>query len=133
MTEAVSRLWGWEQAKEMIPDLKAIWRIRYPNERDPEFERILFRAYGIAEEDMVWIDRPMTLESVIGVTPMWHNQAPHTAHPEIIAVWERLRSSLADVRGDSPRRLFVSRRRGTAGTAATFPTSRRCSSPTASR
>jgi capsular polysaccharide biosynthesis protein len=121
MTETISRLWGWQLAKARIPDLKAIWRIRYPNERDPEFERILFGAFGIDESDMVWLDRPVTLESVVGVTPMWHNQVPHTVHPEIETVWERLRNALGDVRVDSPRRLFISRRQGMARNCRNLP------------
>ena len=112
MTEVISRLWGWDAAKESIPDLKAIFRIRYPAERDPALERRVFEAYGIPRDDVVWVDEPVWLESVVAATPMWHNQFPHYVHPDLAEVWGRLRDHLrtpSDRTGPS-RRLFVSRR-----------------------
>ncbi|MEO7000107.1 MAG: glycosyltransferase 61 family protein [Terracoccus sp.] len=111
-TEAISRLWGWDEAKRRIPDLKAIWRIRDPNDHNPQLERELYGAYGIAERDMLWVDRPVWLESVVGVTPMWHNQFPHYVHPDMAKVWDRIAAGLADTPVDPPSRVFVSRRAG---------------------
>jgi hypothetical protein len=59
MTEVVGRLWGWHRAKAEIPDLKAIFRIRFAGERDPVLERRIFTAFGIQEEDIVWVDHPV--------------------------------------------------------------------------
>ena len=80
MTEQLARLWGWPE-QEQIPDLKLVFRIRYPNERKPVLERRLFTAFGVAPEDIVWIDRPIYFESVVAATPMWHNPVPHYVHP----------------------------------------------------
>jgi capsular polysaccharide biosynthesis protein len=109
LTETVARLWGWDVAKKQDPDLKAIWRIRYPNERDPSLERTLFGAYGIAEEDMVCVDHPVWLDSMVGVTPMWHNHSPYYVHPEIEETWRRIAAGLAVDPGFSARKIFVSR------------------------
>ncbi|WP_166849836.1 DUF563 domain-containing protein [Isoptericola sp. BMS4] len=110
MTEVVSRLWGWDRAKQDAPDLRAIFRIRYPHERDPWLERLVFSAFGIRPEDITWVDRPVYLESMYGATPMFHNSAPHYVHPEIRAVWERIRDGLRDDSAPSWDRIFVSRR-----------------------
>jgi capsular polysaccharide biosynthesis protein len=121
MTEVVSRLWGWDQAKREIPDLKAVFRIRYEDERVPVLEQRVLGAYGIATEDVVWVHEPVWLESVVGATPMFHNQVPHYVHPDLLGVWDRLRDSfLAEaaateggIAGDFGRsggqRIFVSR------------------------
>jgi capsular polysaccharide biosynthesis protein len=109
MTEVVSRLWGWDVAKARIPDLKAIFRIRFPNERDPWLERRIFSAYGIPAGDIVWVDEPVWLEAAVGATPMWHNQHPHWVHPEIAQIWARLRDGIANVGVEPRRRVFVSR------------------------
>lgn len=84
--------------------------MRYPNERVPILEQRLFQAYGIAAEDIVWVDEPVWLESVVAATPMWHNAIPHYVHPDLRSVWERLRTSLADPAGGLSERIFVSRR-----------------------
>ncbi len=117
LTEVMSRLWGWDEAKRQIPDLKPIFRIRYPDERVPVLEQRIFGAYGIALDDIVWAHEPVWLESVVGATPMWHNQTPHYVHPQIKSVWDRIRDSLlsegtAPVEGfdaSGGRRIFVSR------------------------
>lgn len=109
MTEVMSRLWGWDAAKAAFPELKAIFRIRYPNERDPALERRIFRAYGIAEEDIVVADEPVFLDSVVAATPMWHNQVPHYVHPQIRDVWERVGAALVDPGAPEYDKIFVSR------------------------
>ena len=46
MTEVVSRLWGWDEAKRRNPELKVVFRPR--PDKDPGTERALFSAYGLA-------------------------------------------------------------------------------------
>ncbi|HYO20507.1 MAG TPA: glycosyltransferase 61 family protein [Dermatophilaceae bacterium] len=115
-TEVLSRLWGWDEAKRQFPELKAIWQIPTSKDRDPQLERQLFRAYGIDEEDMVWTDRPVWLSSVVGVTPMWHNNPPHYVHPGMAQVWKRIGANLAEDPGFEASRIFVSRRASLART-----------------
>lgn len=113
VTEVLSRLWGWEEAKRDCPELRAIFRIRHPNERDPLLERRLFKAYGIQESDITWISEPTWLESVYAATPMWHNAAPHYVHPDLEVTWQRVSDGLtrSAARDVAPvDRLFVSRR-----------------------
>jgi capsular polysaccharide biosynthesis protein len=110
-TEVVSRLWGWDAAKAAIPDLKAIVAINYENQRDPTLERRLFGAYGIAADDIVCVDRPVLLESLVSAMPMWHNAEPHFVHPGMVDVWKRLTDGLLDPAGPVYDRVFVSRGR----------------------
>lgn len=109
ITEVVSRLWGWDRAKAEIPDLKAVFRRRYPNERFPALELSLFTAYGIERDDIVWLDEPVWLSSVVTATPMWQNDLPYFVHPAIETTWQRLRTLAGPLDG-RPRRIFVSRR-----------------------
>jgi capsular polysaccharide biosynthesis protein len=107
-TEVLSRIWGWDRAKELIPDLKVILR-KHPKAAEPRLERRFFEAYGIAPEDIVWTDRPVYLESVVSASPMWHNAHPYYAHPGMRKVWERLGRALVDPSASAPERIFVSR------------------------
>ncbi len=113
ITEVVSRLWGWPVAKERLPHLKAIFRRRFPNEREPELEVTLLQAYGISRDDIVWVDEPVWLSSVVAATPMWQNAVPYFVHPKITATWSRIREGLLG-RGSTtvmqPELIFVSRR-----------------------
>jgi capsular polysaccharide biosynthesis protein len=113
MTDVVARLWGWQDAKREFPDLKAIFRIRHPNEREPALEKLLFAAAGIPKEDIVWIDEPVTVNSLVGAAPMFHNNVPHFVHPGILEVWGRMTDALTDPTvKDRHEKLFVSRRPG---------------------
>lgn len=110
MTEVVSRLWGWDQAKREFPALKAIWHTGSSPEHDRELERQVFRAYGIDEQDLVCVDRPVLLNRVVAVTPMWHNNPPHYVHPDMAGTWKRIGSGLATDAVSEVPKVFVSRR-----------------------
>jgi capsular polysaccharide biosynthesis protein len=113
LTESVARLRGWYVAKQRIPDLKLVFRTRFPNERDLVLERRIFNAFGIDESDIIWSDRPVFLESVVAATPMWHNQVPFYVHPEIkMSVWDVIADRLVDPDAPNFLRIFVSRQSG---------------------
>ena len=109
MTEVVSRLWGWDEAKRRNPGLKVVFRPR--PEKDPGVERALFAAYGIAESDVVAVSEPVWVDSVVSASPMWHNAEPYFVHPDLTDTWARLSEGL--LRHATPvetgPRLFVSR------------------------
>ncbi|MGH3510005.1 MAG: glycosyltransferase family 61 protein [Nocardioidaceae bacterium] len=110
-TEVISRLWGWDRAKQEIPELKALFHLTPGSTRRPRLEIELLKAFGIAESDIVWVNEPVWLESVVSATPMWHNEAPHYVHPEIATIWSRLSKGLLPAPpGPTADRLFVSRR-----------------------
>jgi capsular polysaccharide biosynthesis protein len=115
MTEALSKLWGWWPAKEADPSLKILCRLHPVRQETTETraEATLFPAFGIAPEDIVWVDGPVSVTSLVGCTPMWHNAPPFYAHPRIVDTWDRIRTGLI---GDGPvagaSRIFVTRRVG---------------------
>lgn len=121
-TEVVSRLWGWAEAKRRHPDLKVLllhWRHEYdwytPGRTPPKLPGRFFEAYGIAPEDIVWTDRPVTVDGLIGATPMWHQTEPFYVHPELEETWERLAHGFTGGDPDSGpvhERVFVSRGAG---------------------
>lgn len=107
-TEVLCRLWGWEQAKREIPDLKVLFHTG--RGKAGGLERRLFTAYGIAESDLVASDGPVRLRSVVGASPMWHNKEPHYVHPDIQEVWSRMTAGLlGDGQPSTHERIFVSR------------------------
>ena len=110
-TEVISRLWGWDTAKRENPALKAIFHLKPHSRKVPSLEKALFTAYGIAEDDIVWVNEPVWLSSVTSATPMWHNETPHYVHPDMVDTWRRLGDSLARGVQEAPRpeRIFVSR------------------------
>lgn len=108
MAEVISRLWAWDVAKDNCPDLKAIYRQSAIPER-AEVDREVLRAFGIPNEDIVAVDRPVFLESVYSATPMWHNQTPHSVHPDMTTVWRRMRDNLVDPTVAGAPHIFVSR------------------------
>jgi capsular polysaccharide biosynthesis protein len=112
MTEALARLWGWWPAKEADPSLKILCR-RQPNKETPGLEAILLPAFGIAPEDIVWIEGGVSVERLVGATPMWHNTSPFYAHPGISDTWNRLRSGLIGSEPvDGAARIFITRSLG---------------------
>jgi capsular polysaccharide biosynthesis protein len=108
MTEVISRLWAWDVAKAACPDLRAIYRISGDPDR-AKVDREVFRAFGIADDDIVGVDRPVQLRSVYSGTPMWHNSSPHSVHPGITEVWQRMRQNLVRDLAPTGGRIFVSR------------------------
>ncbi len=108
MTETLSRLWGWDIAKRENPGLKALFRSRFPD-REPELEIRLLTAYGIAREDIVWVDDPCWVDSISSASPMFHNQIPHYIHPQALDIYQRMGDHLYDSQAPSYERVFISR------------------------
>lgn len=113
LVEALPKLWGWDAAKEVLPDLKLLRRPS-PRTRVPDPTDELLTAFGIAEADIVTVAGPVRVETLVGATPMLHAKNPYHAHPEVTKVWSRVRSGL--LRGHEadpgPRRIFVTRHTG---------------------
>ena len=109
-SEVVPRLWGWDEAKRQIPDLKAFFYTRPHRPGHGRLERTLFSAFGIAEEDLVGVEEPVSLRSVVSASPMWQNQEPFYAHPDLRETWSKLTAGLLAGRAPATQeRIFVSR------------------------
>jgi capsular polysaccharide biosynthesis protein len=109
LTESISRLWGWDEAKRRYPDLKALYRIRDISKVNERFERRLMTAFGIDAGDIVAVDEPVYVNSLVTATTMWHNADPHYVHPALTEVWDRITRNLADPAAPTYDRVFVSR------------------------
>jgi capsular polysaccharide biosynthesis protein len=109
LTEVVSRMWGWAEAKRRLRDLKVLFHPR--RHFDPKVEHALFSAFGIADEDVVPVAGPVEVSSVVSATPMWHNAEPHYVHPGIAETWERIGAGLRPHESgvETSPRIFVSR------------------------
>lgn len=117
MTEVVSRMWGWDEAKRRLPGVKVLFHPR--QEFDPKVERAVFAAFGIVDDDVVRVKGAVEVGSVVSATPMWHNAEPHYVHPDLAEVWDRIGAGLrAHESGvETSPRIFVSRSDATANNA----------------
>ncbi len=111
MTEQVSRLWAWEEAKRREPGLKALLLRRGTNELRP-YEVELLSGAGIDAEDILFSHRPVRVERLLCATPMFSQ--PAYLHPEITELWDQMadRLTLSVDQRDRPSRVFCSRKIG---------------------
>jgi capsular polysaccharide biosynthesis protein len=107
MTEQLSKLWAWREAKAADPALKALMLERRPLQ---DFEPVLFAAAGIDPADLVVPGHPVRVERLVSPTPMFSQ--PEYVHPDLPAVWDEVSGNLAAQAPDRdyPRRFFCSRR-----------------------
>jgi capsular polysaccharide biosynthesis protein len=114
LTEVVSRMWGWDEAKRRMPGLRVLVHPR--PDFDNVVERSVLAAFGVGADDVVTVKGPVEVSSVVSASPMWHNAEPHYVHPDLAAVWARIGNGLRRHESDvetSPR-IFVSRSEATA-------------------
>lgn len=109
LTDQLSRLWAWRQAREAEPDLKALLVKNRQHVLHP-FEVALYGAMGIPAADLLLVDGPVRVERLLCATPMFSQ--PRYVHPAITAVWDEAARGLAAAAPERtyPDRIFLSRR-----------------------
>jgi capsular polysaccharide biosynthesis protein len=109
MTEHLSRLWAWPEAKAADPDLRALVSSGPLHPELAEWQVALYEAAGVAREDIVTIREPVVVDRLVAATPMF--SMPTYAHPGIAEVWDRIAAALEpQAEGiDVPERIFVTR------------------------
>jgi len=110
MTEQLSRMWAWAQAKQADPGLKALTSIARNTTEVPSWQVDLLGVAGIDEDDIVTFVDPVRVEKLVAATPMF--SMPSYVHPRIEDLWNDIgRKLAAGARaGAYPSRIFVSRR-----------------------
>lgn len=110
MTEQLSRMWAWRQAKLQYPELKALLSVARNATGMPSWQVELLGAAGIEVNDLVTFADPVRVERLVAATPMF--SMPSYVHPAIENLWNDVGRTLsAGARGgDYPSRVFVSRR-----------------------
>jgi capsular polysaccharide biosynthesis protein len=111
-SEQLSRLWAWPAAKAADPDLRLLVS-RGPKRQEPtEWELEFFEAAGVSRADVVSFSRPVVVERLVGVTPMF--SMPSYVHPDIADTWNRIGDAL-ERRSTMPPagpRVFLTRQPG---------------------
>ena len=109
ITEQLSRLWAWSDAKQAAPELKAVMALNSGRELAP-FEIELFSAAGIDSKDLVFVRGPVRVETLVAATPMFSQ--PAYVHPDIDQLWARVSEALSKDAPEKqyPRKVFCSRR-----------------------
>lgn len=115
MTEQLSRLWGWREAKQAHPELKAIIGVyvgRHGGREMAPWQFELLEAAGVDRSDVVVIREPTRVEHLVSAAPLL--SMPDYVHPDIARTWRSVGDALAATApaAATPRRIFVSRRGG---------------------
>lgn len=112
MTETVSRIWSWEEALRLDPDVRVLLT---PTPKRPhlvEYELQFYEACGIPRDRITYAEEPVRVERLISGSPMF--SLSDFVHPRIVeaydAVGDRLAATVTDTERAWPRRFFVSRR-----------------------
>ena len=113
LSEQMSRLWALHDAKSQHPDLKILLGRRPGHDSALPFEKAILAAFGIGDDDITLIDRPVRVERLLAGTPMF--SMPHYASPRIADVWGAVGPVVAASAGPepTPRRFFCGRERKT--------------------
>ena len=110
MTEQVSRLWAWQQAKRAEPGLKVLRSLRDPGTDISAHELAIFRSVGIDASDVVLFEGAVRVERLVAATPML--SMPEYVHPDIREVWNAIGRRLATSapNREYAKRIFCARR-----------------------
>ena len=110
MTEQIPRLWAWDAAKELQPDLKALISLRADRRELSAWQKALLGAAGIAERDITTFKRPVHVDRLLAGTSLF--SMPSYVHPDLALTWDRIGDSLAAPTCQSlfGERIFVSRK-----------------------
>jgi len=113
LSEQISRLWAWESAREMYPDLRILLSNRHGHRTAQPFEYEILEAFEVAREDVVVIDGSARVERLVAATPML--SMPEYVSPRIAATWNRIAVAVSQRADDRPlpRRFFCGRRKET--------------------
>jgi capsular polysaccharide biosynthesis protein len=104
LTETLSRFWGWR------PGLRALV---FDDAGDlPGWQWDLLAAGGIERGDVHVATGPVTVETLVGATPMFSR--PSYAHPDLRATYDAAGAALGAraTRGTWPEKVFLTRRPG---------------------
>ncbi|KAA1418087.1 glycosyltransferase family 61 protein [Mumia zhuanghuii] len=111
-TEVVSRLWGWDRARQEHPDLRPIVSLR-PGQHDaPGFLRMILDAYGIDSTTLVVqpSDQALEVDTLYAADPEFEN--PRFVAPEVTETWARIHAGFDDVVPPiRSERIFIARGR----------------------
>ena len=111
ITEQLSRLWAWQQAKAEIPGLRVVTALN-KNRELAAFELDLYAAAGVPRDDIVLVRDAVRVDRLVAATPMLSQ--PAYVHPDLRDTWADVGAALAALAPDRdyPERIFCGRRTG---------------------
>jgi capsular polysaccharide biosynthesis protein len=110
-TEGIGRLWAWEEAKRLAPDVKVL--LTFKHDREPKeltsYARDVLAVFGIGPDDVHVFEEPCRPERLYSATSMF--SSTDYIHPDIARVWDHIAGKLApdDDGTDPQRRIFCTR------------------------
>jgi hypothetical protein len=114
MTEQLSMTWGWAPAVRAHPELGALVCGK-PGSTLADWELHLLESAGIPRDRVRLVTRPVRVETLLTATAMYSR--PDYIHPEIVATYDTVGSTLAGQSSDRdwPARVFLTRQPGKRG------------------
>lgn len=109
LTESLPKLWGWNEAKDRDPGLRAFYRTT-PSDPEASYQRRVLEAFGIAPEDVHIEERDVVVDRFFTASQAWQNGGWHFAHPVNRKVWAAIRSTTTSESTPGSEKLFVTRR-----------------------
>lgn len=109
LTDTAGRIWTWERAREIDPDVRALVSFHPRRPQVTAWEYELYEGFGIPRDRITLIDAPVRVRRLIAGTSAFAN--PTWMHPSITDAWDTLGDNLAAQAeaADRPRRIFLSR------------------------
>jgi capsular polysaccharide biosynthesis protein len=110
LTEQVSRLWGWPEARAARPGTKAL--LFAPGGHLPAWQTDLLAAGGVPPDQVHVATGPVRVETLVSTTPMFSR--PAYIHPGIRTTYDRIGAALEAraTRRSWPAKVFFTRRPG---------------------
>ncbi|MDQ0633537.1 capsular polysaccharide biosynthesis protein [Arthrobacter pascens] len=110
MTEVVSRLWGWIEARRVFPDIRVLVSLAHDQKSIPTYQAEILATFGIEESMIEYIspDEEVVVERLVAATPQFSN--PNWSDTALSTIWGNIRDSLATTSIELPERIFISRK-----------------------
>lgn len=109
VTEQISHLWGWEEARSASPELRCLL-LRPPGRDIAPWLWDLLAAAGASADDVLVAAGPVRVDRLVATTAAY--TINHSVHPIMETTYRRIGASLAQQasRQDWPDRVFFTRR-----------------------
>lgn len=106
-SEVVSRLWAWNEIKNIAPNVKALIGLE-KGKSLPKFMEAILSSYGIQKDDIVTFDDNITVDVLYAATPYY--VINNHINPLIKDVWDKIGQNTNDgTSGIVGKKLFIAR------------------------
>jgi capsular polysaccharide biosynthesis protein len=110
MTETLAKVWGWQAARELDPDVRPVMTHQGGKEALPTWKRDVLEAAGINVDAIEFVaeGEHLVVDRLVAAMPQMSN--PRYASPALADVWAQMARRLGlEANAQGERRIFVRR------------------------